>query len=1141
MIKKIYSKPRISAIIICLLFLSSLVFSQETIDAYKVEADGYFIHQVNTTAGVIATDNFASKIYLIQNHELKDLITSPGCGRYFTVSPDKTNIGFKLIKPDGMQVPAVFDLQTMKITELSNPADLCGQVSFSDDGKIAYTIGNEWYAIKNNITKTYNLGVYSNIAPISPDGNFAIFNNDKDQLFILDISTNQIIQITDGLTGYVYPNWSPDGSKVLYSKLSRGLMIWDKTNNKTYSIGSGENASWSDDSQYIIFDRTTVENFEFKGSDIYIAKSDGSKIINLTNTSGINEIYPSFGPNNSIVYSTFEKKEIVSATFDPVNFQIVNKNTLVKINLPLSINNNFTGNFSKKKSKAITMVQGDVPYVHQVYDTPDWHSGYWSCAPTTAIMALAYYNRLPYWDITCSSPSSHTNHYGSYVADMYRYNEIYYNTSANDYAGNPAYGGYGYMWGLGSPNSYMATYIQNHDVTSVHSTSTTFADVQNEINNSYPFSICSTITSAGHLTLAVGYVNGQNTLIFNDPYGNKNNGYMNYSGKNSYYDWPGNNNGYQNLNTVAWTVTAEATQLTYNDTIIDDVYYNHGFYMYNQTPSHMKYFRDGETGGYGNFSHYWYTYTSSSTTTDTCYVTWTPTLPTAGDYEVSVYIPTTNASATTARYKVFYNGGSQTVSINQAPIYGAWVSLGTFPFLAGTSGYVRLGDGTGTAGQKIAFDAMKWENVTQPAAIASFNSSATSVCEENSVQFTNTSSNATSYSWTFNGGTPATSTQTSPLIQYLNSGVYTVSLIATGPGGSNTLTMTNYITVNSAATAGFSASDTLVYLPSASIIFTNSSSDATSYHWDFGDGITSVLQSPNHTYSTSGDYTVTLIAYNSQCGNDTTTIIIHVLNPAPVAGFGATSTTVCEGDSVQFTSTSVNATNYNWSFTGGSPASSTLSNPSVIYAGAGIYTVELIVTGPGGIDTLNIQNYITVNPLPVAAFTANDTLIYLPVANATFINNSTNASSYLWDFGDGQTSTDFQPWHSYSSQGYYNVILIAHNNLCGNDTLVISNYIHVEDVTNVNEGNTEVAGFSAYPNPAGDYFTISYELKKQGTTEIKMFDMLGNEILLMPQTNQSAGKYNHIINKNQLKLSSGIYTLKLYFEGIAGQTKFIKI
>ena len=706
-------------LLLCLFISVQLVFSQEKTDAYKVESDGYFVHPVNTTVGVIATDNLASKIYLIQNNKLTELISTTGCGRYFTVSADKSKIGFKLINADGTQLPAIYDISKGNIFHLTEAVKLCGQPSFSNNSKVAFTIGNEINVTDYTNTQKFDIGVYSNITPISPDGNYVIYNNDKDQLLMIDLTTRKIEQITDNNGGYAFPQWSPDGNKLSFSTLSGNIMIWDKSSGKTYSIGAGENVSWSDDSQFIIFNRNIAENFEFKGSDIFIASFDGSKISNITNTPDVNEIAPTFGLNNSIIYSTFDKKQIISATLDSKSFQVTNKNILITCSLQTLFNSSNSCSIKGgKDAKSIIMVQGNVPYIHQKYDTPDWHNGSGSCAPTTAAMALAYYNRLPYWDITCCCPYSHTSHYGSYVADMYRYNGTYYNLAAIDEGGvNNAWGGYGFMWnGSNKPSNIMNTYIQNHNVTSIHDDTTTFAGVKAEINKNYPYPLCNTLSTSGHLILTVGYMNGQHTLIFNDPYGNKDSintiGWPNYYGKNSYYDWPGYNNGFQNLNSVAWTVTAEAVQPIYNDTIIDDVNYNHGFYMYNKTPSHMKYFQDSETGGYGTYSHFWWTYTTNSTSIDTCYVKWTPTLSADGDYEVFAYIPNSSyATATTAQYKVHYSGGNSTVVINQSNKLGQWVSLGIFPFYAADSGYVRVGDGSGILNQKIAFDAVKWDYV----------------------------------------------------------------------------------------------------------------------------------------------------------------------------------------------------------------------------------------------------------------------------------------------------------------------------------------------------------------------------------------------------------------------------------------------
>ena len=156
-------------------------------------------------------------------------------------------------------------------------------------------------------------------------------------------------------------------------------------------------------------------------------------------------------------------------------------------------------------------------------------------------------------------------------------------------------------------------------------------------------------------------------------------------------------------------VTSESTHLTYSDTLIDDVNYNHGFFIYNQDIALMRYYQDSETGGYGAFNHWWWTYSTASTSVDTCYVKWTPNLSTTGNYQVYAYVPSSGATATAAKYKVYYNGGNQTVSVNQATHAGQWVSLGTFSFLPNdTNEYVRLGDATGTEGQVLAFDAVKW-------------------------------------------------------------------------------------------------------------------------------------------------------------------------------------------------------------------------------------------------------------------------------------------------------------------------------------------------------------------------------------------------------------------------------------------------
>jgi hypothetical protein len=111
--------------------------------------------------------------------------------------------------------------------------------------------------------------------------------------------------------------------------------------------------------------------------------------------------------------------------------------------------------------------------------------------------------------------------------------------------------------------------------------------------------------------------------------------------------------------------------------------------------------------GYG--SHMWWTYVNG--TTQSNYARWKPTLPSAGTYAVSVFIPNNNATSLQAKYRVYHNGVSNTVTVNQNAYYDAWVSLGSHYFTANGTEYVELTDATGeatTTYRKIGFDAVKF-------------------------------------------------------------------------------------------------------------------------------------------------------------------------------------------------------------------------------------------------------------------------------------------------------------------------------------------------------------------------------------------------------------------------------------------------
>lgn len=685
----------IKVILIC--FLVPFVLMAQD----NVEEKGYITSPAFTSHGIVFTDNYASAIYITTNNETRELISAAGCGRYYSVAPDGNLLGIKLIDNEGKQTPAILDPATNALRKLYEPSALCGQVSFTRDGRYAFTVGKQLIVMGNGSTEKHDLGYYANLAPVSPDGNYVAYNNSEDQILLLDLKRNSTQKISDGQMGYFNPMWSPDGKILLYSGLNGLLKTYDVENNRTYVIGEGLNPAWSADSRSIAFSRREMKNDRLINSDIYISASDGSHLQKMTDTPGIFEMDPGFSmDNSSIVYHTYASRELHVASLSP------DKSSLKETKVILPSQSSYIRYFAPESRMLLKTKALDMPYVNQVYDTPDYFNGSSACGATTAIMVIAYYNLLPEWDILCTyHQPSHITHWGRYICDEYNFRSIDYAFSTKDPNGRDSWGGFGYMWnGGGSPYSTIANYYNLHGITSVRTDAPPHSDAVNEINAGYPYTMCVALTTAGHIVAAHGLGTESHTLVFNDPYGDKNKpGYPNYYGKGAQYDWPGYNNGFQNLKTVWWCVTSRGSQPAPADTVVDDLQFNKGFHLNTQAPASMRIWRD-KTSGYKG--HFWYTYTTSSDSVDTCYAEWRPNLTNDGTYEVSAYIP--YSTSTAAQYKIFFKGGTKTVTINQKNIKDNWVSLGAYNFEKGNSGYVRLGDASPVKKEAIVFDAVRW-------------------------------------------------------------------------------------------------------------------------------------------------------------------------------------------------------------------------------------------------------------------------------------------------------------------------------------------------------------------------------------------------------------------------------------------------
>lgn len=260
-------------------------------------------------------------------------------------------------------------------------------------------------------------------------------------------------------------------------------------------------------------------------------------------------------------------------------------------------------------------------------------------------------------------------------------------------------------------------------------------------------------------------------------------------------------------------------------------------------------------------------------------------------------------------------------------------------------------------------------------------------------------------------------------------------------------------------------------------------------------------------------------------------------NP-PVAGFTVFNSSICAGDSILLSNSSSDATTYAWTINNGASLSSnTAANPYAYIATTGTYDIELTATGPGGSDVSTQSIYVTVDQAPVAA--ATPSLFTVEVNNiVTFTNQSTNANGYTWDFGDGNTSTDEDPWNTYTSIGTYTVELTAINGNCPDDVTTIT--IEVINSSSIEE----IDGLSKImilPNPNNGQFELVLWADQTMNLDVAIFDINGKRIGNIFNETINKGKINVTVDESKINLSSGVYFVNIQSEnGVFNQRVIIQ-
>ncbi|NPD44179.1 lamin tail domain-containing protein [Lentimicrobium sp. S6] len=515
-----------------------------------------------------------------------------------------------------------------------------------------------------------------------------------------------------------------------------------------------------------------------------------------------------------------------------------------------------------------------------------------------------------------------------------------------------------------------------------------------------------------------------------------------------------------------------------------------------------------------------------------------------------------------------------------------------------------------------AGDAIYGSPGTASAPVAHFSANETSIFITEDVQFTNLSTcNYTSIEWTFEGGTPSTSSDENPVVSYDNEGVFDVTLTVTNAIGSHTIEMVDYIEVidpTIAPIANFSANLTTIFV-GQSVLYTDlSENEPVTYSWTFEGGtpVSSSLQNPSVTYNAPGIFDVTLFVENT-AGDDEMVktdyitvlpatvgdlVITEIMYNPPESGDDSleyieiynNSANIVNllgytfSDGVEFTfpnmslaindylviAKNANAMQNTLGVTAIEWTSGSLSNGGElikIISASGI-TVDSVPysdmtpwpedgdgTGPSiticdpeaensvGENWHASVNYLADNtngdaiygtpgtgPVAVANFTANDQLPSVG-GQVEFTELSTcNAESFEWTFEGGTpgSSTEPNPSITYAMAGDFDVTLTV-TNAIGSHTITLEEYIRV----GVGIAEQTLAEISIMPNPSTGLFTL--ENPSNNEISAVVYNVLGKLVY----------EKHSVLSHEVIDLTreeSGIYLLQLSIDGEYKTMRIIK-
>lgn len=268
-----------------------------------------------------------------------------------------------------------------------------------------------------------------------------------------------------------------------------------------------------------------------------------------------------------------------------------------------------------------------------------------------------------------------------------------------------------------------------------------------------------------------------------------------------------------------------------------------------------------------------------------------------------------------------------------------------------------------------------------------------------------------------------------------------------------------------------------------------------------------------------------ILSATNNCGQTIYDTVSVIVNPSPNIALNPSMESICPGEIISFVNNGNNSPSWDYVWNFGDGSTSTSMNPNHTYPNSGLYLISLTVTDDNGCTNfVSNGSSVTVNPQAHAIFTSSS--VSETTLDPTFVltNLSTDATNFVWDFGDGQMSAAINPIHTYNEHGNFIVTLTANNAFnCPDSTFIV---LEVKP-------SYEIYLPNAF-TPDGDDFNQMFYAKGYGISDkdytLFIFNRWGD--LIFESHDMNIG-WDGTLNKDGTKAQDDVYTWVVYFRDIS--------